>query len=64
MKPCELQVLTDHYAVDTDVPHFGGAMPPGFQPVIDLFAFIGAFNGSTAFINDCPLFRIARSLSE
>lgn len=52
--PC-IHVLAHHDAVEADVPHHGGTMATGFQMVIDLLPLVGAFDGSTPFVNGLPL---------
>lgn len=57
-----IDVLAHHNAVDANVPHLGGAMPPGFEFVINLLPFVGTFRRSTVLVNELPSFRISRCL--
>jgi len=64
MRIPSIHVLTDHNAINTNVPHFGGAMSSRFQLVVNLFSFIGAFNGCATAIDHGPFFRVARSFGK
>lgn len=50
-----VHMLAHHDAIDSYVPHLGGTMSTGFQLVVNLFSFVGAFDGSAAFVDHFPL---------
>ncbi len=55
-------MLADHNAIDAHVPHLCGTMPAGFELVVNLLAFVRAFNGRAVFLNEFPLLRAADGL--
>ncbi|MCY9668253.1 hypothetical protein M5X11_25570 [Paenibacillus alginolyticus] len=59
-----IHVLADHNAIDAHVPHHGRAMSAGLELVVDLFPLVGTLDGSAAFVNQLPLFRISSGLGK
>ena len=53
-----IYMLADHDAVQSYVPHHAGTMSTGFESVIDLLAFIGAFDRCSSFVDEFPFRRI------
>ena len=64
MRIPSIHVLTDHNAINSNVPHFSGAMSTGFQLVVNLFSLIGAFNGCATAIDHRPFLRVTRSFGK
>ena len=52
-------MLEHHGGVETAIPHFRGAVMPGFKSEVVLHAFIAAFGRSSGVVLQLPLLRIS-----